>query len=338
VSEGNDINGPHHTAPASGSLRYFLALILVNLMWAFQFSGAKIATESLGPITVTLLPLAISTVLFSPFALFGRARTNRRAARRSTPKFVLAGTAGVLAAQLGVTWGVKLSQASNAAVLSLTTPVLTAMMAVVMLGERMTLVRWLSFLFAILGVLMVSDLDWRSVDLFRGTYLVGNVLICVSCLGSAFYNTYSKRLLEVFSPLELLVYTFLVADAVLLVLALQFEQSSLAALTLLDLEVWLSLAAIAVFSLSISMMLFFWVLQSVAVTQASLSIYLLPVFGVLLSAVTVGESVTWQLAAGGILVLASTFLVTAYEEGQKTKAAASGCDAAHGARTKTLTL
>ena len=30
-------------------LQYFLVLVLVNLMWAFQFSGAKIATERLGP-------------------------------------------------------------------------------------------------------------------------------------------------------------------------------------------------------------------------------------------------------------------------------------------------
>jgi hypothetical protein len=31
--------------------RYFLLLILVNLMWAFQYTGAKIATQKLGPIT-----------------------------------------------------------------------------------------------------------------------------------------------------------------------------------------------------------------------------------------------------------------------------------------------
>ena len=45
-------------------IQCFLVLVLVNLMWAFQFSGAKIATERLGPIAVALIPLALSTVLF----------------------------------------------------------------------------------------------------------------------------------------------------------------------------------------------------------------------------------------------------------------------------------
>jgi len=49
----------------------------------------------------------------------------------------------------------------------LTIPVLTAMMAVMLLGDRMTVIRWLSFALAISGVLMVSDIDWKSVSIFR---------------------------------------------------------------------------------------------------------------------------------------------------------------------------
>ena len=66
-SSGVDL-APDRPTPSSRSpLRYFVVLLLVNLMWAFQFSGAKIATERLGPITVAFLPLAISTLLFAPF-------------------------------------------------------------------------------------------------------------------------------------------------------------------------------------------------------------------------------------------------------------------------------
>src|SRR5258708_1980587 len=186
-------------------------------MWAFQFSGAKIATERLGPVTVTFIPLALSTVLFAPLVRFSRGR-------KPKPRFnavvmrdlILAGTVGIIPSQLGLTWGVEHSLASNASVLTLTIPVLTAVMAVILLGERMTLVRWLSFALAIGGVLMVSDIDWYSVEIFRGTYLLGNLLLFASCLGSAFYNTYSKKLLEtitaqlVFGGLLVFVGTFLV--------------------------------------------------------------------------------------------------------------------------------
>lgn len=296
--------------------RHFFILVLVNLMWAFQFSGAKIATEQLGPITVTFLPLALSTLLLLPWALLSRRRRRAGGPGFSATwlQFLLLGTVGTLASQLGLTWGVERSLASNAAVLTLTIPVLTAVLAAMLLGERMTALRWVSFVLSIGGVLLVSDIDWKSVSLTQSHYLLGNFLIFVSCFGSAFINSYSKKLLEDFSAAEVLVYSFLVADVVLLGLIVGLEPDSLTRLATISGGAWLSLLLIALFSLSISMVLFFIVLERIDATQASLSIYLLPVFGVLISAVTVGEKVTWNLVLGGALVLVSTFLVTTYEE------------------------
>ena len=50
---------------------YFLLLVLVNLMWAFQYTGARIATRKLGPFTVTLLPMAMAALLLG-ILLFSR--------------------------------------------------------------------------------------------------------------------------------------------------------------------------------------------------------------------------------------------------------------------------
>jgi drug/metabolite transporter (DMT)-like permease len=305
-------------------IQYFLVLVLVNLMWAFQFSGAKIATERLGPIAVALIPLALSTALFAPLLRISR---GAKPPLKWTPlvwrDLVLASTLGIIPAQLGLTWGVQHSLASNASVLTLTIPILTAIMAVLLLGEKMTPLRWLSFSLAIAGVLMVSDIDWKSVALFRGTYLAGNLLILASCLGSAFYNTYTKKLLETFNPVELLVYSFLVTDIELALLMLVFERTPIAAFISLGAGVWASLLIIAILSLSVSMLLYFWVIERIDVTQASLSIYLLPVFGVLFSTVVVRERITAQLVVGGLLVFAGTFLVTVYEERKRIRAAAS---------------
>src|SRR5436190_5518908 len=144
-------------------MQYFFVLLLVNLMWAFQFSGAKIATERLGPVTVALIPLALSTVLFAPLIRASRGKASRpRFTRGVWRDLFLASTLGIIPAQLGLTWGVEHSLASNASVLTLSIPVLTAIMAVILLGERMTAVRWFSFGLAICGVLMASDIQWGS--------------------------------------------------------------------------------------------------------------------------------------------------------------------------------
>ena len=317
-----DIQPPASPTVSRGRspLQYFVVLTLVNLMWAFQFSGAKLATERLGPIEVALIPLGLSTLIFAPFMRMSRRGSIRRRWNLVVWRDIfLASTLGIVPAQLGLTWGVQHSLASNAAVLTLTIPVLTATMAVLLLGEHMTTVRWLSFLLAIGGVLIVSDINWSSVSILTSSYLLGNLLIFASCLGSAFYNTYTKKLLETLSPVALLVYTFFVADLDLLILMLFFEHPRGAALTALGAQVWTSLLAIALFSLSLSMLLYFWVIDKIDVTQASLSIYLLPVFGVLLSTLVVHERVTARLVSGGLLVFAGTFLVTVYEERKRVR-------------------
>src|ERR1700693_5058874 len=73
----------------------FAALIAVNAMWAFQFAGARIATRELGAVLVTLVPLAIATLLVLPFAGLTRdlfCKENRSVLL----DVVLLGTLGVL--------------------------------------------------------------------------------------------------------------------------------------------------------------------------------------------------------------------------------------------------
>ena len=180
-------------------------------MWAFQFAGARIATQQLGAVLVTLVPLAIATLLVLPFAGLNR-DLFRAENRRILVDVVLLGTVGVLPAQLCVVLGVERTLASNASVLSLTVPVLTALSASMFLHEQMTAV----------ALVLFRDCDCRRLldfvarysrcpACFDPEYLAGNLLVFASCAGSAFNNSYSRRALSHLSPPQVLVWTFMVA-------------------------------------------------------------------------------------------------------------------------------
>jgi drug/metabolite transporter (DMT)-like permease len=298
-------------------VRYFLVLAAVNLMWAFQFSGIKFATETLGPITVVLTTLGLSALLLWPFVAFERRPTTDAPDGSWRLRLVLLGC-GAVVSQLGMTWGVQRSLASNAAVLNLTIPVITAIFASLLLRERMTKLRWAAFALALAGSAIVPGMDWRGAQFGESRFAIGNLLIVAGCCGSSYYNTYSKVLLRRYGPIEVTVYSFAAACAVLAPLALWIEAPSAARFALLGWRGWGSLLGIAVFSLALSMVLFLWVIDRIDVTQASVSIYMIPVFGVVMSAVMLSEPVTWRLIAAGAFVCASTFLVTIYEEKQKS--------------------
>jgi drug/metabolite transporter (DMT)-like permease len=296
----------------------FAALIAVNAMWAFQFAGARIATEELGAVLVTLVPLGLGTLLVLPFARLS-CDLFRRQNRIVLLDIILLGTLGVLPAQLCVVLGVQRTLASNASVLALTVPVLTAVSASIFLGEKMTRLRWLSFAIAIAGGCIISSKDIQQTHFLRSEYVLGNLFILASCAGSAFNNSYSRRALAHLSPSQVLVWTFLVADLELLAIEIAGDRTGWRVLMHLGPSVWWSLILIAVFSLGLSMLLYFSVVQSVEVMKAALSAYLLPVFGLLFSAVLLKEWLTLNLVAGGVLIFISCFLVTVYEERRRMR-------------------
>jgi drug/metabolite transporter (DMT)-like permease len=291
-------------------------LILCNLIWASQFVLAKLVQEEMGPIFATLLPMAMATICLMPLVKREQRRRGGRPkiGRADVLRFAVIGVLGQVVAQLGITWGVGLAPASNAALLSLTLPIATAVMAYLLLGERMSAVRWTSFALAVAGVLQCSGVDWSDLRFASGRVVTGNVLIMLGILGSAFYNVYGKKLLDCYSPLEVLLYSYYAVLACLVPLTLYLEPASFHNMLSFGPKVWLGIALLAGFQYFLSMILFLTVLTRLDAVQAGLSNYLIPVFGVLIAAIALGERLTVRMALGGLVVLGSTLLITVYEE------------------------
>jgi drug/metabolite transporter (DMT)-like permease len=71
------------------------------------------------------------------------------------------------------------------------------------------------------------------------------------------------------------------------------------------------------------MLMYLGVMTRLDATQAGLSNYLIPFFGVIVAALTLHERLTRAMVGGGILVLTSTLLITVYDQqgNQQEKAA-----------------
>jgi drug/metabolite transporter (DMT)-like permease len=305
-------------------LRDWGLLLACNLIWASQFVMVKLVQEQMGPVFATFFPMTLATLLLIPIVRRERRRQNSddssgRMPQKDMLEFILIGVLGQVVAQLFITWGVRLSLASNAALLMLALPVSTAIMAFCFLGERMTPVRWLSFALAIGGVLECSGIDWKELNLTSGQYLLGNLMIFLSVNGSAFYNAYSKKLLSRYSPLQVLLYSYYAVFVFLLPITLKAEPQSFHDLPQFTLVVWLGLMMLALFQYFLSMVLFLNVLTRLDATQAALSNYLIPFFGLIIAALVLHERLTLFMVFGGLLVLASTLLVTVYEERQRLR-------------------
>ncbi|HLI33716.1 MAG TPA: DMT family transporter, partial [Terriglobia bacterium] len=277
-------------------------LVLVNAMWAAQYAAYKVASQAMGPVTLSAWTFLFAGIILLPFLLWERRRMGRGEAfagpagialapggrllfsKRNLIGFLMIGVVGLIPASVFLAWGVSRSSASDAALIYLTVPIITALLASLILKERMTWVRWGSLFLALVGVLIMSNVDWRHVGLTSSKFLTGNLLVLAACASSSFYNVYCKELLSRFTPLEVLVIGYFLAVALSIPLMGEIEGFSLQAVCSYQATAWLALIVLSALSWGLAMVLWMFLLKRLDVSQASVSIYLLPFLGVLISA------------------------------------------------------
>ena len=300
-------------------MRSWLLLFSCNFMWALQFTCIKLVQDQVGSLFTVWGPMTLATVMLYPLVRL-ESKSVKNSERRSSDIliFLLLAVMGVFPGQVLITWGTRMSLASNAALLMLTLPVSTAFLAFLFLHEKMTPVRWVSFGLAIIGVVMCSDIDFRTLNFGEG-YLYGNVLIFLGTLGSAFYNSYGKKILERYSPTEMVFFTYLAMFVLMTPLTLAQEPGVFANIPHFSLQTWIGLALLTFFHNYLSMVLFLKALKQLDAIQAALSNYLITFFGIPIAAIWLKEKLTSLAIIGGVLILGSTLLITVWENRQASR-------------------
>jgi drug/metabolite transporter (DMT)-like permease len=270
----------------------------------------------MGPITVAFIPMIVSTLIFLP--LLWRENKKRGVKMRWRWKdikfFVLPGLIGIFLMQYAYTLGSRLTLAANAGIITLTIPVIVAIFAVFLLKEKMNIIRILSFLLAIAGVMLTSLSDISGADFKQGQYLTGNLIFLFACCCCGFYNTYCKMLVDKkLTELEILVYSSLIGCFACIPLLIWVEPFHYSAFIHSGKVALFGILELSVIVYGISMLLFFYILKRMDVTQAVLGTYLLPFFIALLGIFLLNEKITSLMLIGGVLILVSTIMVTIYE-------------------------
>lgn len=291
-----------------------LLLMAANLLWAGQGVAVKLLSGGLEPLAIALLPIYFITILgLGILATQRNVAQKFRAAWRLRREFFLAGICGQLTAQVGMTLGVNWSSASNGAILSLLIPIFGALIAVLLLHERLSTLRIGALLLGLAGVFLLSPMHSTAVSGTRTHELAGNLLIATGCLGSAFYNVYSKRLLNYFSGIETLFFSYLSTTAFSLPMLLILEPHCFNGLTQLTLTQWATFGYLAVFLYGVSMVFYLRALGTVDVIIASASLYLMPLFGVALAFSILRERLAPRSILGAAIVLFATLILFRFD-------------------------
>lgn len=299
----------------------WLLLLACNLMWSLQFTCIKLTQDQVGPYFTVWAPMLISVILLAPFVLREFNREGKKL--KDVLVFVQLALLGAFPAQVLMTWGTQYSLASNSAILTLALPVISAVFAYLILKERMNRIRWLSFIVAIAGVVLISSGDIKQLD-FGSKYALGNLLIFLAIMGNSYYNVGCKKVSSAYSAIEMVFYTYVVIVILLTPLVLYYEHDVFGRIPAFTAQTWTGMSILTIFHNFLSMVLFFTALKVLDAMQVALSNYLITLLGLPIAVIFLGERLGPYAVIGGLLVLTSTLLISIadYRISQKVQVSA----------------
>ncbi|RAQ97561.1 DMT family transporter [Thermogemmatispora tikiterensis] len=187
----------HSTKP--GDARAALSLIVTLLLWASAFAGIRAGLQSYSPGALILLRFLVASLALALYALLTRMRLP---AWRDLPGLLLLGLIGITGYHAGLTFGELTVNAGTASFLVSSVPCFTALLALLVLRERLTLWGWLGIAISVVGVTIISLGGKEGLHFTPGALLVLLASLCESV-----YFIVQKRYMQRYSSSEMTAYT-----------------------------------------------------------------------------------------------------------------------------------
>ena len=279
--------------------RDLLDLTLLAALWGGSFLFMRYAVPDFGVVPLIWLRVALASVCLLPLLLM---KGQLGALRERAGAVAVMGLFNSGLPFLLIAWATLSITAGLASIMNAMTPVFTALIGALWLGDRLDGRRSLGLLLGLAGVaLLAADkADFRPGG--SGWAIVA-MLLATACYGFAANHT--RRYLQGVPALVNATGTQLVSALVLLPPALWSWPERMPGL-----GPWLAALVLGVACSALAYLLFFRLIARVGASRAVTVTFLVPVFGTLWGALFLGEPVTVSMLAGGAVVLLGTGLAT----------------------------
>jgi drug/metabolite transporter (DMT)-like permease len=289
------------TNPAT-RLEWVLFLAL-GFMWGSSYLFIKVAIDSFETFTLIALRLLVGAAFL--WVVLRARRTPLPRSRRIYGHLVVMAVVNIAIPFGLITWAEQSVDSALAAILNSTVPLMVIVIAPMFLPDepiRVNGVVGLAIGFAGIVLLVSPGLVSATGD------LVGSIALLGSSLSYAAGNVYNRRNVRGLPPLIPAVFQVTFALLIVGVLALVLERPWETARQP-DLAGWFSVIWLGILGSGLAYLVYFRLLGSWGATRTALVAYVLPVVGIVLGFLVLGEPVDATLLLGTGLVIGGVALV-----------------------------
>lgn len=296
----------------NNTLRVHAALFTVSLIYAANYSLAKeVMPRYADPSGIVVLRVATAAVVFGLLARLGKHAPIT--GRADTIRSILCGISGIGLNQLLFFGGLNLTTPISASLIQTVSPIVVVLASVILLGERVTLLRAAGIVVAGVGAALVI-LSRGPAGAAGESVALGNLLILLNATFFGLYLVLVTPLMRKYHAFTVLARSFLVGAFIVVpfgwreALAIDYAQ--------LPAPIWLDILYMVFMLTVVAYLLNNWALKYASPTLLGVYIYLQPILAVLIAVSLRRDVLTWERAGEGLLIFLGVWLVS-----QKPRAA-----------------
>ncbi len=274
-----------------------LAVVLTLTFWASAFAGIRAGLHSYTPSSVALLRYLTASLVLAVYAWLSKMPLPNW---RDLPGLALSGVFGIALYNVALNTGEQQIAAGTASLIVASAPIYVALLAVLLLHERLAVWGWLGILLSFAGVAVISLAAGKGLELSLNAFIV-----LAAAIAQSIYVILQKPYLKRYSPLQCTACAIWGATLLLLV----FSPGLAGQIRTASAESTLAVLYMGVFPGAIGYVSWAFVLSRLPASKAGSLLYMVPAIAILIAWLWLGEIPTLLAILGGILVLAGVILV-----------------------------
>ncbi|RAK20510.1 EamA domain-containing membrane protein RarD [Anoxybacillus vitaminiphilus] len=285
-------------------LSTYIALIFVMVIWGGNVVAVKILVNAFAPITITALRIFTASLVV--FLVLLATKGMRNLTKKEMGAIFAASLFNVVGHHFFLAIGLTKTTASNAGIILGLSPLITAVLAMLFLGDRFSLLKFSGIFFGFIGVVFIVLHGSTAI----GGISFGDLSIFLSVLSQGISFILIKKMAHAVDTRLLTGWMLLSGSVVLFFISLFSEPQGLSTLTQGELTAWLVFFASAIFATGLGHMIYNKAIHRIGAAESAIFINLSPFFSLLASYLFLDEMIHLAQIFGFVLIVIGVILAS----------------------------
>ncbi len=282
----------------------YLALAVLILIWASNFSVVKFALRDMSPLAFNGLRFTIASVILWLSVQIGGQTAGID--RRHWPALIGLGILGNTFYQILFIFGIDWTAAGNAALMLATTPIFTTLLSVLFRQEKIGIIAVAGVILSFVGIALVVWGGAATISFTSGT-LRGDLTTLTAAAAWSAYTVGSAPFVRRYGALPVTSVTMWVGALGLIAVSVPaFAAQDWSAVRPIS---WLALLYSGAFAIALAYFIWYYSIRQIGNTRTAVYSNFIPVVALVIAWLTLGEVPTWVQLVGAGAILAGTILV-----------------------------